>query len=464
MYCQNFDIPPKPLKRKISPKIEDPFFFEMENGLRVVLVENHRIPIVRIGMSLDTEPVQEGNKAGLQAVFGKMLLAGTKKYKKEELENLLDYMGVTVYTSFKDIELTTMKRYLKKSMELMHEIVMHSRLDNQEELKRIVNQKIITIKISEKDPSEILEKVKNIIFFGRKHPYGEYESSKSLRRITIKDIQDLYNEYYAPNKFYLHFVGDISKEEVKDFCDIYFSDWKEKPFDDTNDEKEDLLLSKKHFIPRGIEIDLIDLPYLTQSHICIGNPIFLRKEDPLYIPSILSNGILGSGPQSRLFLNIREKKAYTYGISSTLMADEYIGFFSIDTQVKNKKTGNTIKEILNEINQIVNHGINLEELEIKKQEMIGQFILSLEDLYKTCDCFISESKEEAPMEFHKNYIKNINAVTFDEVNESCRKFFHMENERILVVGNGKEIFSSLNELGYPIRFFDRNGFLTDKKF
>ncbi|WP_394366750.1 M16 family metallopeptidase [Blattabacterium cuenoti] len=453
----NRNIPPKSLKRKITINIKKPEFFRMKNGLKVLVSENHKLPLVRIGLELDCSPFLEKDKAGIKKIFGKMLRAGTKNRSKEELDETIDHIGSNLYTSFFEISISTLKKNLNKSVSIVSDILINSKFDNSKELEKIIKQRIIDIRLSEKDPNSILQRVKNVLYFGKDHPYGEYETHDTIKNITLDDLKRLYDKYYIPNIFYLSFIGDISKKEAKKLCSLYFSKWKRKPF--VNDNK---YVKKEYILPSETEINIVDVPSLTQSTICFGGPVRFKKSDPSYFSSILANGILGGGPQSRLFLNLREKKAYTYGAYSVLKSDKNIGYFSVYTQVRSKVTEKAIKDILDEIVKINKEKVSYEELDIKKKEISGQFILDLEDPNRINDLFISEKRNNLSNGFYKNYLKKIQSVTRENIRQSSQKIFSIKKGRIIVIGKSNDILPNIKKLGYPIRFFNPNGSFLKK--
>ncbi|WP_238784409.1 M16 family metallopeptidase [Blattabacterium cuenoti] len=456
MFSFNRNIPPKSLKRKIIVNIDKPTVFHMKNGLKVLVIEDHKLPLVRVSLELDCNPFLEKDKTGIKKVFGQMLRSGTKNHSKEELDDMIDYMGTNLYTSFSEISISTLKKYLRKSISIVSDIAMNTKFDNLKELRKIINQRIIDISISEKDPNSILQRVKNVLYYGKNHPYGEYENYHSIKNINIHDLKKLYNKYYIPNIFYLSFIGDISKKEAKELSNLYFSKWKKKSYLDKP-------INNEYYLPSQIEIDIVDIPTLTQSIICFGGPISFKKSDPTYFSSILANGILGGGPQSRLFLNIREKKAYTYGAYSVLKSDRNIGYFSVYTQVRNEVTENAIRDILKEIVKITKNKVSSEELNIKKKEIIGQFILDLEDPNRLIDFFICESKNNLSSGFYKNYLSKIQLVSVNDVYQSCKKFFSIKNGRILIIGKASEILPNIKKFGYPIYYFDQFGSSLNKE-
>ncbi|WP_341652974.1 pitrilysin family protein [Blattabacterium cuenoti] len=453
----NRNVPPPSLKRKTTINIEKPKFFQMKNGLKVLIVENHKLPLVRIGLELDYKPFLEKDKTGIKKILGQMLCSGTESNTKEELDDMIDYMGCSLYTSFSETSIFTMKKYLNKSVSIMSDILMNSKFDNLKELDKIIKQRIIDLSLSEKEPNAILQRVRNVLYFGKNHPYGEYETRDTIKNITLHDLKKLYKKYYIPNISYLSFIGDVSQREVEKLCDLYFSKWEKKS--SIIDEP----IIKEYVIPSKIEIDIVDIPSLTQSTICFGGPVYLKKNDPEYFSSMLANGILGGGPQSRLFLNLREKKAYTYGAYSILKSDRDIGYFSVYTQVRNEVTEKVIKDLIKEIFEITEKKISLEELNIKKKEISGQFILDFEDPNRISDLFICELRNNLPSGFYKNYLKKIKSVTIDDVYQSCKKFFFTKNGRIIIVGKAHDILPNIKKLGYSIRFFDQFGSLIKKE-
>ncbi|WP_185865062.1 M16 family metallopeptidase [Blattabacterium cuenoti] len=456
---ETINIAPKPLKSKIDFKIKRPSYFQkLKNGLRVVLIEDHKFPTVRIILELDTTPFLEKEKTGIKDVFGKMLRSGTKNYSKDELDELIDYnLGTGLYSSFYEISVSILKKNLVKSITILMEILTNCNFKNNKELDKIIKQKITEIVISENNPNDILRRIKNLFFYGKDHPYGEYETIDSVQRITLHELKRLYKKYYLPNRFYLSFIGDIYKDEVKYLCRKYFSKWKKKPY------VEKRISEKKFSIPNELKVNIIDMPFLNQSCICLGMPIILKMNDPSYLPAVLANSILGEGPYSRLFLNLREEKAYTYGIYSVLKSDKNIGCFSVYTQVRNEVTAKSIRDILQEISDFkLNKKSIEEELYIKKKEIIGQFLLDLENPEKINDIFMYEKKDGISYNFHDNYIENISSIEIDEIYQIYKKFFPLNRGIIIIIGNAKEILPSIRKLGYPINYFDKFGNLLEK--
>ncbi|WP_185872799.1 M16 family metallopeptidase [Blattabacterium cuenoti] len=446
----NRKIPPKPLTNQVVPNIKKPLLFKMNNGLTVLLTENYKFPIIRVHFVLNYPIFLEKEKAGIKKVFGNMLRSGTKNFSKEEIDQKIDYMGSKLFTSFSNISLFSLQKYFEESFFIFSDILINSQFDNIIEFNKIIKQKIIDIDISEKDPNAILERVKNVLYFGINHPYGEYETYKTIQNITLLDLKQLYNQYYCPSISYISFIGSISMKQVMSLCHKYLLKWNKKHIHIIENK-----INQK-FIQKKLEISIVDLPTLTQSFICFGHPVFFKKSDSIYFSALLANGILGVGAQSRLFLKIREKSAYTYGIYSILKPDKYIGYFSIYTQVRNDVTDKAIKDILKTIKEMKDN-ISNEELDIKKEEICGQFILNLEDPSKINDLFISELKDNLQVGFYEKYLNHIKNVNIYDVYQICKNFFSTTTGQMIIVGNSKKIFNKIQKIGYSIYFFDKFG-------
>lgn len=429
--------------------IKQPIFFQLKNGLKVFIVKNQKIPLVNINLKIDYSPILEGNLAGLQSIFGSMLRSGTKNYTKEQIDELIDQLGTTIYTFSSGIYLSTLKRYLGESVKLLSEILLNTTFDNNQEFQKLIKQNITNIKISEKDPKIISERVRKILYYGKNHPYGEYESYESLKKITIQDLKNFYKTYIKPNISYLVFIGDITKNEAKKLVNQYFSTWEKG-----NVPIEKYIVSP---LPKKLEINLINLSSITQSNIIIGGPINFKKSSSDYFAGFLANSILGGGTQSYLFQNLRERHGYTYGAYSKIEDNKYIGSFSAIAQVKSEVTNNAIIEFINELQRITSKSVSLEDLNIKKKEITGQFILGLENPKTIADFTINELIENLPKKFYQNYLNNLQKVGFLEIMLASKKYILLQNARIIIIGEVKKILPQLKKLNYPIYLFDIYG-------
>lgn len=431
--------------------IKKPKHFQFKNGLKIFVVENHKLPVVSVSLHFDRPPIAYEDKAGLQYIFGSMFRSGTKNYTKKIFDEKIEQIGTTFYTSSSRLFLSTLKKHLNLSLELMSEALFNSTFNNIKEFTKLIKQGIVNFEISEKDANLISNRVRKVLIFGKKHPYGEYESDFSLKNINIEDLKIFYKNNIYPNNSYLIFVGDVTEKEVNFLAKKYFFYWKKNIIN--ND------ISINDIIPlnnQKTEIFLVDLPHVTQSTISISKAIKIKKNDLDYFPLFLANEILGGGIQSRLCQNLREKKGYTYGAYSILIPDKNIGSFFACAQVRNEVTVDAIKEFLKELKNICDHYVSNEELLFKKKELSGNFLLKLEDFNNIANFALDECIEKLPENFYQNYINNINNVNVNQILEISNKYLY-ENYKILIIGNLKEILPNIKKLNYPIHIIDKYG-------
>lgn len=429
--------------------LNEPIYFQIDNGLKILLIKNHKLPIVNINLEFDRIPILEKEKSGLESIFGYIMRASTKNYNKEEIDNIIDQLGTTLDVSSSRIYLSTLKRHLNKSIEIMSEILLNPTFNNKKEFQRIQKQSLINLDLIDKDVSGISERVKKILLFGKNHPYGEYESYETINNLNIEDCKYFYEKYFIPNQAYLIFTGDISELEVKKIVEKYFSCWKMGKIIENKLNKIE--------ISKQIEIFIVDMPHISQSNISIINPINFKKIFNDYHSAILANGILGGGIQSRLCLNLRENKGYTYGSYSILKSDKYLGYFFAFAQVKNEVTYEVINEFIKELNDITYNLVNDKELLIKKNEISGQFLLNLENINYLSKIILDIFIEKLPNNFYNKYLHNIQSVNINQILSSAKKYIPYKYYKILIVGKYNVFIKQLQKLKYPIYILDKYG-------
>lgn len=208
------------------------------------------------------------------------------------------------------------------------------------------------------------------------------------------------------------------------------------------------------------EINFVDVPTAVQSVISVGNISKLQKKDPLYFAGILGNDILGAGGESRLFLNLREKNGFTYGAYSSLSTGRFTPHFTAHASVRNEVTDKAVIEFMNELNGISK--VTQEELDLVKAKRKGDFIRALENPAMIAEYAIDEIIDQLPQDFYKNYLKSIDNVTISDVNKAVTQNILPNQSRIVIVGKASEVADSVEKLGYPVKYYDREANPTTK--
>ena len=444
VYAQNIDINAMP-KPGPTPAINiaKPNSFKLKNGLTVLVVENNKLPRVNIQLTMDRPPIYEGNIVGVGEIMADQLGTGTTKLSKEEFNKKIDFLGAYLSFSSEGAGANTLSKYSTQVISLMADAVVNPKF-SAEEVNKSKERTIEGLKTKEKDVIEIAIRVDNALTYGKNTALGEFETEESINKIQLKDVQDFYKKYYAPDNAYLVIVGDVKTSEIKKLVEKEFGKWKK------SGTKFAAVEPAKN-LP-ATEINIVDVPTAVQSVIRVGNISTLQMKDPQYFSGVIANHILG-GAETRLFMNLREKNGYTYGAYSHLSTNKYSPYFSANASVRNEVTDKAVVEFMNELKGISQ--IKPEELANAKAKLKGEFIMSLEKPETIARFALNERLYSLPADFYANYLKSIDKVTTSDVSAAAKAYILPNQSRIFVAGKGAEIAEGLEKLGYPVKYFDK---------
>ncbi|GAB2761011.1 M16 family metallopeptidase [Salinimicrobium soli] len=429
-----------------------PDSFTLKNGLKVLVVENHKLPRVSMTLTMDNPPHTEGAKAGVAGIMGAMLGEGTKDIPKDKFNEEIDYLGANVNFFSSGASANTLSKYFPRITELMSKGVLNPNF-TQEEFEKEKERALEGLKASEKDVASNARKISRALSYGKDHPYGEFETEETIKNLSLEDVKKYYQTYFVPQNAYLVVVGDVKTKEVKDLVEKYFKNWKQKELPKSPMPKVDNVAQT--------EIDFVDFPNAVQSEVQVTNTIQLKKGDADYFPVLLANKILGGGGEARLFLNLREDKGYTYGAYSSTGDDKYVARFLASASVRNAVTDSAVVAFLDELYRIRDTKVSQEELENAKAKYTGDFVLALERPSTIAQYALNIETDKLPADFYQTYLKKINAVTPEDIQRVAKKYYLADNARIIVVGKGSEVAEDLENLTYngkeiPVKYFDKN--------
>lgn len=435
-------------------KLDDPVEFQLKNGLTVLMVENHKLPRVSITLSIDHPLIVEGDKAGTGQLLTSMMGKGTSSISKNDFEEEIDFMGTHFHFNPDGAHASSLSRYYPRVLELLADAALHPRFA-EEEFQKEKEKTITGLETSEKDVKSAARRVENLIAYGKAHPYGEYISKESVEGLGLMDVQKAYDYIYNPKNAYLAVVGDFDPSEIRKQIKRYFGKWKPGvtaaiPFPEPKNSEE-------------TQIAFVEMPNAVQSEIAVQNTFSLNKNNPDYFAALLANQILGGGAEARLFLNLREDKGFTYGAYSQLQ-DSYKtkGRFKASTSVRNAVTDSAVVEMIHEVQKMSLGSITDKELDLVKAKYAGNFVISLEDPENVANYALTIKTQNLPKDFYKNFLKNINRVTQEEVTRAAKKYLLSDQAQIVVTGKGSEILDkleqvTLGEKTLNVRYFDKYG-------
>jgi predicted Zn-dependent peptidase len=444
------------LDRSIQPvggptpkiKLDKPKEFKLKNGIKVLVVENHKLPRVSYSLRIDGTPILEGEKAGVLSILGQMLGNGTTSIEKDVFNEEIDYLGANVSIGFRSSFASSLTKHNDRILELMADAIINPLL-TVEEFDKTKEQLIESLKADEKSIDAIGSRVGNALSYGKNHVYGEFITEETLNKISYEDVIDFHKKYTYPNSAYIVVIGDVNYKEVKKSITEKFSVWKKAK----KVENDVPVLTPNVELT---EVNFIDLPSATQSSIGVTNNVELKMNDEDYFTALITNNILGGGGEGYLFKNLREDKGYTYGAYSSLGSSRYgVARFSAGAKVRNMVTDSAVTEIVNEIVRIRTELVDAELLKNAKAKYVGNFIMRLERPQTIANYALNIKLNDLPEDFYETYLEKINAVTAEDVKRVANKYFKIANTRIIVVGKGSDVVENLEKVGFPINYFDK---------
>ena len=446
--AQNIDRSKAPLPGK-APLIQvgDPVKFTLANGLQVFVVKNTKLPQVSATLALDYDGFTEGDKAGVAQMAGQLLKRGTSTKTKAQLDEAIEFLGGSMSTSSQSASVSSLKGNFPSLLGLLSEVVLQPALST-EELEKIRKQTLSGIESSKDDADAISGNVVKKLVYGATHPYGEMMTTKTVNAVSIADVKSFLNTYWIPNAAYLIFVGDIEPATAKMLAEKSFGNWKKGVFTKQN--------FAKPVQPKQTYVAIVDRPASVQSVVAIAGAVDLLPGSPNVIAGSVMNNILGGGFSGRLFANLREKYAFTYGAYSSLSPSRQIGIFQAEASVRNEKTDSSVQELLREINTIRNEQVGETELSRMKNYLSGGFARSLENPATIANFALNIARNNLPADYYQKYLTNLAAVDAAKVQNAAQLFLNTNQMHIVIVGNAKQIAKGLEKYG-PLKYFDIEG-------
>lgn len=452
-FMQAQDRPqPKPGPAPVI-NIGKPQTFELKNGLKVMVVENHKLPRVSFNLTIDNAPYAEGSKKGVADLTSSMMGNGTKTMPKDKFNEEVDFLGANIGFSLSGAYGSGLSKYTDKILSLMVDGALNS-VFTQEELEKERAKLLEGLKANEKSVEAVAGRVEDVLFYGKSHPNGEYLTEETIKNVTLADVKNEYATYFVPADAYLVIIGDVKFKDIKKSVEKAFSSWKKAaaPSVSYNDPKD----------VQYTQINFVDMPNAVQSEISLVNVSALKMTDKDYFAVLLANQVLGGDFNSYLNMNLREAHGWTYGARSSIRGNKYVGKFKANTQVRNAVTDSAIVEFFKEIKKIRTEKVSDEMLANVKAGYVGNFVMAMEKPGTIARYALLTQTQNLPDDFFENYVKNINAVTADDILRVSQKYFLDQNMRVLVTGKASEVLAGLESLKIPIFYFDKFGNPTEK--
>ena len=440
-------------------KLGQPYEYELSNGLKLIIVENNKLPRASVNLFIDSQSYSSDGKTGIGSITSSLLGKGTKNILKDDFIEEIDFMGSTLSLYTTGAYGSSLSKYFPRILELLADGLLNPVFD-EEEFKKEKDRLLESIKENEKSVTSIARRVGDIIIYGKNHPNAEYTSESSINNISFKDLEPYFKKRFIPNNAYMVIIGDVKAEETKERILDLFSKWEKGEV-----MTEDITVNNSF---DQTEIHFIDMPNAIQSEIRFQNLIEMRKNSPDYISLLVANRILGGEPESRLESKIREDKGYAYYARSNFGSNKYSSTtFNAFTSSRANVTDSSVIELLSEIDKIKKVKVGDQELSDIKAAYFGDFVRDTESPSTIAQYSVDIKIEELDNDYYKNFIKSVNQVTSDDIFKVSNKYFNTDQGAIIIAGKGSELIDKLETLTYDgkklnINYYDTKGNIIDK--
>ena len=408
-----------------------PTKFVTSNGITVLVLEQHFLPIIEIHALIKAGSAQDPpDKAGLANLVASLLDEGTTTRTSKQQAEQIDFVGGALEAKAAEDFTTASARVLKKDVDLgfilLADMLQHPAFHKQE-FERIRTQLLGEMASDNDDPGHIAMKAFNqLVFHGHPYRWPVTGTEETLSKITLADVQSFYGREYSPSQVIVTVVGDITLEQATALIQTHFSAWKKVASTARNTKK-----------PSPVErrtVQLIEKD-LTQSTIVLGHGGLSRAHPDFYSVTVM-NYILGAGGfSSRLMDSIRDKQGLAYGIMSHFDARLMPGSFWVNLQTKTETTNQAITGVLSEIKSIRDTPVSDQELAEAKSFLVGSFPLRLDSTAKLAQVLAQVEFYGLGFEYFLDYPKWIERVTKEDVQRVAKQYLDPKRYALVVVGN-----------------------------
>jgi len=425
-------------------KIPQPTRLVLDNGLVLMLLEDHELPLVRATVLVHTgSRLEPAEKTGLAGLAGSVMRAGgTRKMSGDQLDDYLENKAAVIETSIGTssggASMTCLKKDFADVLPLLSDVLRQPIFD-EGKLAVAKNRTIAGIARQNDDPQGILSREFNQLMYGESSPYARVPTYQTIGSITRDDLVAWHAKYYHPNRTIMGFVGDFKTSEVVDQVKKIFGDWKKGP------EEKDSEVSLPNQAVTGVyQVEKADV---TQSNIAVGH-LGIRRDNPDYFAVTVLNQVLSGSFASRLFINVRSLKGLAYDVSGGIGAGwDYPGVFTMSMSTKTATTAAGIEALLEEARDLTAKPPTEEEVQKAKAAILNSFVFTSDSTEKILGQQLTYEYYGYPLDWLARYRQAIEKVNVSQVREAAAKYINPKQVAILVVGPPTGLDKPLSTFG-----------------
>lgn len=440
-----------PAAMPVKPATIPPFQeATLANGLRLLLVESHRQPVVSLALMLPAgDSYDPAAKEGLASLAATLLTKGAGTRTADQVSSAIEGVGGSIQaasgTDFMTVRANVLTENAPLAFELVADAVARPSFATTElELAR--TQMLSALQLEQSQPASLADRFFAAHLFGA-HPYGKRPTSASVRSLAASDLRAFQKARLVPKGALLVVAGDIALARTTQLAQEKFGTWSGTP--------AATVVRAKPTARGKTEILLVHRPGSVQSNIVVGNLTYPPGNEADYALTV-SAKILGGGSDGRLFKILREQKSWTYGAYSQLTRDKDIGFFQATAEVRNAVTDSALKELLSLERSLGTTPVSAMELDAGKGALVGSLPLQLETAQGLAERVGQYTMLGLPKDFIRTRRPRLSAVTAAQLQAASRTYMRPDQSLIVVVGDGAQIYEKLASIA-PTRIVNAQG-------
>jgi zinc protease len=424
----------------------------LPNGLGLVVVEDKRLPLISFRLAFRSGDANDpAELPGLSDMMSSLMTEGTARRTSRQIAEEVEKFGATLAvgssSDFTTVAASSISLYADEIMDLMADVTLNPSFpQNEVDLAR-ENTKQLLIQQRAQPTFLASERLSQVVF--GKHPYSRLSPTpEMLDAMTRDDLLKFRATTYIPNNAVLMIVGDVDRDAIIARVEQLFGDWKPGALPNLDLPP----LPRRH--TRSVYV--VDRPGSAQSNIVIANEGITRTSAD-YFPMLLMHTILGANASSRLFMNLREEKGYTYGAYSNLDARRLAGTFRATAEVRTPVTGASLHEFFFELGKIRDEAVSEEELKNAKSYLAGVFPIRIETQDGLIDQLVSIRMYDLPENYLETYREQVNAVTAEDIQRVAQAHVTPDAAAVVIVGDAAEINEQVKPYAETIELYDTDG-------
>lgn len=423
---------------------------KLESGLTLLLIEDHRSPIVTmlIGIPLAIEATEDlaslTNQIAIAEATAELITEGAGSRTAEQVAREVETLGGKLSTNanddFAEVSVSVVAENAERMLDLVGDVLLRPTFP-EEEVALYKRNRIQNVVVQRQDPSFLAGEQFDRVVYG-KHPYAiSAPTPASIGQLDRNKLAEFHRSHFGVEKTVAVVVGDFEPVKLERKLREVFSQWKE-PQKLAAASRAPAELSKES----RRQVFLIDRPGSEQADFRVGT-LAVRRSDAAYIPLLVANSILGAGTSSRLFLNIRERKGYAYDVYSSVSGLRFGGTFYGGAETRTEVTARAVSEMLAEFDRLRDVKVGPQELQNAKNYLNGLFSLSLATQGGVAERMVQEYMLDLPQGSLEAYRSKIQSVTAEQVQEVARKYISTDRPVIVVVGDASKLTGDLRTIG-----------------